>query len=399
LWTSRTNSVRHEPDGPDSAGQTSGRADRAEVWDDDDVKVFISSVRRGLEAERDALPGLIAALGHDPKRFEDYNALGVPSRQACLDGVRDAHVYLLVLGDIYGDPLPDTGLAPTEEEFVAARARGIPILVFLKRGPPDDKQQAFIAKVSGYVDGRFRKGFADVAELLTAVAGSIRDLETRPAVLTWTDLTTNVVVPWRDAVSTVRRLQGTDLETYLVPVGPTGRLLATVMAGLPERLGRAGRDGGLFGQGEALMMYSTGDEAVASAEEHARATNAGIRVGVERSVTIWEELPSDGLGAIVDEQDLAARIAKALRLAGDLALIDTGQVALAVGLRIGTTTTIASAADLGRRTSAQPIGFGGDKSARVGARDSVPTATLAPAAAEIAAELAKRLMYQVREIR
>jgi hypothetical protein len=365
------------------------------------VKVFISSVRRGLEAERDALPGLIAALGHEPKRFEDYTARGVPSRQACLDGVRDADVYALILGDIYGDPLPDTGLAPTEEEFVAARARGIPVLVFVKRGgSPEDKQQAFIAKVSGYVDGRFRKGFADVGELLAAVAGSIRDVENRPATLTWTGLTSNVEVPWRDSVSTVRRLSGTDVEIYLVPVGPASRLLATVLAGLPERLGRAGRDAGLFGQGEVLMTYSADAEAVASTEEHARAANAGIRVGADRSVTIWEQLPGDRMGAVIDEHDLAERIAKALRVAGDLALIDTDQVALAAGLRIGNMTTIGSIADLGHRTSVQPIGFGGgDKSARAAARDSVPTAALAPAASEIAKELATRLMFKIREIR
>lgn len=66
----------------------------------------------------------------------------------------------------------------------------------------------------------------------------------------------------------------------------------------------------------------------------------------------------------------------------------------------GTMTTIGSAADLGHRTSAQPIGFGGgDKIARVGARDSVPTAAMAPAASEIATEMAKRLIYKVREIR
>jgi hypothetical protein len=106
------------------------------------------------------------------------------------------------------------------------------------------------------------------------------------------------------------------------------------------------------------------------------------------------------LGAIVDEQDLAARIAKALRLAGGLVLIESEQVALAVGLRLGTTTTIGNAADLGHRSSAQPIGFGGGrKSARVGARDSVPTAAVAPAAVEIAGELSKRLMFRVREIR
>jgi hypothetical protein len=37
--------------------------------------------------------------------------------------------------------------------------------------------------------------------------------------------------------------------------------------------------------------------------------------------------------------------------------------------------------------------------ARVGARDSVPTAALASAASEIASELAKRLMFRVREVR
>jgi hypothetical protein len=365
------------------------------------VKVFISSVRRGLEAERDSLPGLIEALGHEPKRFEDYTAQGVPSRQACLDGVRDADVYLLVLGDIYGDPLPDTGLAPTEEEFVAARARGIPIQVFLKRGgTPDDQQQAFIARVSGYVDGRFRKGFADMAGLLTAVTGAIRELESRPPLLVWSALTVQVDVPWREKDSNTFGFNGTELETYLMPVGPINRLLATVLTTLPERLGRAGRDGGIFAQAGALNLYSAGEDAVARADREARATDAGIRVRSDRSIAVWEQLPTDMLGAIVDEQDMAARIAKALRLAGGLALIETDQVAFGLGLRLGGMTTIGSAADLGRRTGAQPIGFGGgQKSARVGAQDSVPTATLASAAAEIAGELAKRLMIQVREIR
>ena len=43
------------------------------------MKIFISSVRRGLEDERDALPALISALGHTPVRFEDFSAQSVPS--------------------------------------------------------------------------------------------------------------------------------------------------------------------------------------------------------------------------------------------------------------------------------------------------------------------------------
>lgn len=59
------------------------------------MRVFISSVRHGLEEERDALPGLITAIGHTPVRFEDFTAQTTPSRQRCLDGLATADVYLL----------------------------------------------------------------------------------------------------------------------------------------------------------------------------------------------------------------------------------------------------------------------------------------------------------------
>jgi Domain of unknown function (DUF4062) len=49
------------------------------------MKVFISSVRRGLEEERDALPGLISAIGHTPVRFEDFTA---QSLRTCRGGLR-----------------------------------------------------------------------------------------------------------------------------------------------------------------------------------------------------------------------------------------------------------------------------------------------------------------------
>lgn len=87
--------------------------------------VFISSVRRGLEDERDYLPGLLKASGHEPRRFEDFSAQSVPSRDACLAGVEAADVYLLLLGQHYGDPLQDTGKAPTEEEFTVAKHRAL----------------------------------------------------------------------------------------------------------------------------------------------------------------------------------------------------------------------------------------------------------------------------------
>ncbi len=90
------------------------------------VIVFISSVRRGLEDERGYLPGLLKASGHEPRRFEDFTAQPSSSRDACLAGVEAAEVYLLLLGRHYSEPLPDTGKAPTAEEFTIAKRRGIP---------------------------------------------------------------------------------------------------------------------------------------------------------------------------------------------------------------------------------------------------------------------------------
>ena len=118
--------------------------------DDEHVKVFISSVRRGLEEERGSLRGLIAAVGHTPLAFEDFTTQPVPPRQACLDGVAAADAYLLLVGPNYGHRFDDTNQSPTHDEWVAATA-GIPRLVFLKEGVDlDDDQQEIYRSVSSY---------------------------------------------------------------------------------------------------------------------------------------------------------------------------------------------------------------------------------------------------------
>jgi hypothetical protein len=81
-----------------------------------------SIVRRGLEEERDALPGLISAIGHTPVRFEDFTAQTVPSREACIAGVDSSDAYLLLIGPHYGEPMKDTGQSPTHDEWMASRS-------------------------------------------------------------------------------------------------------------------------------------------------------------------------------------------------------------------------------------------------------------------------------------
>jgi uncharacterized protein DUF4062 len=150
------------------------------------VIVFISSVRRGLESERGYLPSLLQASGYEARRFEDFSAQPSPSRDACLAGVEAADVYLLLLGEHFGEPLPDTGKAPTEEEFTVAKRRGIPILVFRKTGiDPGERQRDFIARAGDYQQGRFWKEFGDNGQLAVVVLQALREVAAEAAPLRW----------------------------------------------------------------------------------------------------------------------------------------------------------------------------------------------------------------------
>lgn len=363
------------------------------------MKVFISSVRRGLEGERDALPGLVLGLGHEPKWFEDFGSLPVPSREACLRGVENADAYLLLLGEDYGDPLPDTGKSPTEEEWNVAKRRGIPILVFRKQGiTPELAQAEFIGRVEDYVEGRFRGSFGSVGELLATAGKAIRALDVRPAALVWKPLASAVTVPWHPFPRGAwGGTSGTVLEVHVLSAkGQT--ILTTVLANLGKRLARAGRDAGVFAEEQALSMSVDEDGAtVATRATDYREPTTGIRADRDGTVSMWSQLPSDFLGALLDEADLRERIASALRLIADLGLAK-GDVAVAVGLHGLSMVSIGNIGELGRRTSGIVGLPGGSNVALVEPTHAVPATALGRAAGEIAGELAARLLLRFRAL-
>lgn len=196
------------------------------------MRVFISSVRQGLEEERDALPGIIAATGHQPVRFEDYTAQSVPSRQACLEGVRSADVYLLLLGPRYGHRFEDTGQSPTHDEWVTARAMGISQLVFRKVGVDFETAQLDFARVVGdYAAGVFYAEFSSTHELLTKVTSSLRELERTAPPLSFSPLTAPLPVLWRgdfpENSHNSAYSERATLEVHVLPIGPRGARCGT----------------------------------------------------------------------------------------------------------------------------------------------------------------------------
>ena len=360
-------------------------------------KVFLSSVRRGLEEERDALSGLLKALGHIPIRFEDFTAQLVPSREACLRGVEGADVYVLLLGAAYGDPLPDTGTAPTEEELIVARRRGIPILAFKKSGVTLEPHQAeFIRRIEDYRAGYFRQSFKNTAELQTAVASAIRALELAPARLEWQPLDLPPPVRWVVAQPANNRV-GTDtiLEVHAIAIGARA-LLASELEGLPPPLlARRGREMGLFREEEGVE--STGDQASASASVSGRVRTCGIRVERTGATAVWEDLGRDNMGAILDPADLASRIARMIRVATQ-GMPPDGPVTFAVGLGGTSMAVLGSLGELGHRQRVT-IGFAAQDHVQVEPQDSVSMSALPAAAVEVAGELTARLVQKYRASR
>lgn len=374
------------------------------------VIVFISSVRRGLEDERDYLPGLVSALGHNPRRFEDFTAQPTPSREACLAGVAVADVYLLLLGDKYGDPLPDTGMAPTEEEFTAAKARGLTVIVYRKSGgTPEPRQQEFIDRVGAYATGRFWNEFTSPADLGPKVVAALVAAASAPTALVWQPVQAQPV-RWR-----VERSQFSDrnaarrspvLEAHLHPL--TGAALpVSGLAPLAQRLASLVRERGLVPHEVGLTVDSDADAAWAVTDErHGRggAWNdtpggyAGIAVGRDGSVLAFTSLQSDMFGSLVDDQWLRQALGRLLRTAVEALPAGQTDVVPAAALDPTDGVSLGDPASIGERRSAG-MRMGSSQTVRSAADAAVPVSSLPAGVDDIAGELAAQLVVGVRGLR
>jgi len=366
------------------------------------MRVFISSVRQGLEEERDALPGIIAATGHQPVRFEDYTAQSIPSRQACLEGVQSADAYLLLLGPRYGHRFEDTGQSPTHEEWVTARTMGIPRLVFRKVGVDFEAEQLDFARVVGdYAAGVFYAEFSSTHELLTKVVSSLRALERTAPPLSFSPLTAPLPVLWRGDFPENSHNSGyserATLEVHVLPIGAerrSVRTMAEIADSLPGRLRETGQV-----PHQAALAPSTGSDGAITVsfpetqrrwDEPPPARPLGVRLDPSGQLSLWGSLPGDRMGSVLDESLLPAQIADSLRLLGSLHLVETDNVAIAVGVDH---TMLLTAGNLGRgeRTHATMLRIS-DSPVRVPPDESVTLPALDVAATEVARPLARALL-------
>ncbi len=130
---------------------------------------FISSVQRGFEDVRQAVYRAIESLGMRALMAEGAGAHTESPQRALLDLVRQADVFLLLVGPRYS--------SPTEDEFNEARRLGKPILVLRQEGELEPEQEQFLERVAGgWKGGRLWGTFKDASDAGLEVVRAITNL-------------------------------------------------------------------------------------------------------------------------------------------------------------------------------------------------------------------------------
>ncbi|MXW26581.1 MAG: DUF4062 domain-containing protein [Dehalococcoidia bacterium] len=132
------------------------------------MKVFISSVIGGFELYRDAAATAVETLGYEVVRAEDFGATVSSPQEACLAGVREVDLTILLLGERYGAEQP-SGLSATHEEYREAQGRQ-PVLAFVQEGVDHETRQTeFIREVREWETGTLTSSFRTEVDLRGAV--------------------------------------------------------------------------------------------------------------------------------------------------------------------------------------------------------------------------------------
>jgi hypothetical protein len=325
----------------------------------------------------------------------------MPSREACLAGVAAADAYLLILGPNYGYRFPDTGQSPTHDEWVAAQSAGMPRLVYRKQGVTlEAEQEDFVRSISDYATGVFYDTFSTTAELLTKVAGKLSELQEVGGPLSFSPLPAPVTVTWRTDFDQQLQHGYTStpaaLELHVVPVkAPVrpARIMSDLANAVPARL----RESGLVDASEPLDISRPAGAIMISVPYRRAPWNAvresqllGIRLSADGQVSVWATLPGDGMGSILDDIELPKQIAGLLRLIGQLRVVDTPNVAIAVGVQPTTMISTGRVAQLPRQ-SAGMLSMS-DQPIRVHPDELVSQAALGVGALELARILSRALL-------
>ena len=239
------------------------------------------------------------------------------------------------------------------------------------------------------------------------MAAALRNLSIPPAPLTYLPLTQPVTVRWRAERPPLleRNPYAPVLEVHAVPTVPGPLTPVAALSGVAERLAARGREIGFFGQADPLTINhdSTTAWVVRSSSPSGGGfyTNeartdpySGLSVGRDGSAMIFQALPTDSMGALIERADLKQRLSVLLRILAPH-LPATEHIALAAALDPTDRVNEGDPSLVGHRNSASGASRGG--AARAEPVDQVPRASLGDGIPTVADELAVRLLQALRD--
>lgn len=138
------------------------------------MKIFVSSLIAGMELFRGAARTAVSDLGHEAIMAEDLAARPQSPQVACLDGLRQSGLVILLLGSDYGAKQP-SGISATHEEYREAKANR-PVIAFVQAGVDRDADQsAFVHEVQQWEGGLFRGTFRTPEDLRRNIVRAIHE--------------------------------------------------------------------------------------------------------------------------------------------------------------------------------------------------------------------------------
>jgi hypothetical protein len=138
--------------------------------------VFVSSVIRGYETEREIARRAIESLRLTPVMSETLGASAGSPREALLDEVAGADAYLLLMFERNGEP-DESRTSPTEQEFLRAEELDRPIVALVQEGELEPRQQELLARVRGqWGEGHLTGSFTAASDLQDEIVRGLTNL-------------------------------------------------------------------------------------------------------------------------------------------------------------------------------------------------------------------------------
>jgi hypothetical protein len=219
----------------------------------------------------------------------------------------------------------------------------------------------------------------------------------------WVPLRVPVALEWRGTWTAPRDPEtlgaGTQIELHAVPIEPD-QLSARQLRDTSESIARRLRALGLVPTSAAISVGSdsTASWALPATPPHRGGwdeprpeATLGVRLSASGQRSVWQQLPSDSMGSLLDPEDLPARVAGLLRLLGQVAPLTHTPWALGIGLRPSAILSVGPLRSLGQRSSAQGLRMD-TKPLRVAPDESAGPAALDTGSDDVGAVLARNLL-------